>query len=220
MLPVVFDLDGTLVHSAPDIRLGVNTVMAARGLAPFTLEEIVSFIGNGLPRLAQRVQAARGLDPRGFDALHAEISAAYDAVNGQQTRLFPGVGAVLEGLVSRGHPLGLCTNKPLRPTRDVLRHLGLGATFGAVVGGDSLDVKKPAPDPLAATFEALGGRGIYVGDSEVDAATAEALEVPFLLFTGGYRKRPVEELTHAAAFDHFDALPGLITGMIRRRSRP
>jgi phosphoglycolate phosphatase len=93
----------------------------------------------------------------------------------------------------------------------VLSHFGLGPRFGAVLGGDSLSARKPDPAPLLAVLEALGAaEGVYVGDSEIDAETAERASVPFLLFTEGYRKAAVETLVHAAAFSHFDALPALV----------
>lgn len=208
--PIVFDLDGTLVHSAPDIQLGVNRVMAARGLAEFSLPEIISFIGNGLPKLTERVMEARGLDTGAFDTIHAEVATSYDEVNGRLTTLYPGVADALARLSAKGHPLGLCTNKPLGPTRDVLVALGMADMFAAVVGGDTLTVKKPDPAPLHKAFDALGGAGVYVGDSEIDAATAEAAGVPFLLYAGGYRKVRVDDMPRSAVFDRFDALPDLI----------
>lgn len=211
MARIVFDLDGTLVHSAPDIMLGVNTVMAARGLEAFDLDDIISFIGNGLPKLTERVIKARGLDPAEMDTVYPDISAAYDAVNGQETRLYPGARTALDALREAGHRLGLCTNKPIAPTKDVLASVEITGLMQAVVGGDSLPVKKPDPAPLQACFNAMGdGPTIYVGDSEVDAATALAANVPFLLFTKGYRKVAVEDLTWRATFDHFDDLPGLV----------
>lgn len=208
--PIVFDLDGTLVHSAPDIQLGVNRVMVAHGLAEFSLPEITSFIGNGLPKLTERVMEARDLDWGTFDTLHAEVATSYDAVNGHLTTLYPGVAHALARLSAIGHPLGLCTNKPLGPTRDVLAALGMTEIFTTVVGGDTLTVKKPDPAPLHKAFEALGGTGVYVGDSEIDAATAQAAGVPFLLYAGGYRKVPIDALPRSAVFDHFDALPDLV----------
>lgn len=213
--PVVFDLDGTLVHSAPDIRLGVNRVMAARGLAAFSLPEIVSYIGDGLPKLTERVMAARGLTPARFDEIYPEIAAAYGAANGEETRLYPGVADALARLAARGHRLGVCTNKPLDPARDVLARVGVADLFDVVIGGDSLSTKKPAPEPLIAAFDALGGRGLFVGDSDVDAETARVCGVPFLLFTEGYRKSPAATLPHIARFAAFASLGALVAEVAR-----
>ena len=117
---------------------------------------------------------------------------------------------VLETLHQKGHRIGLCTNKPVAPTNDILDHFGLTNLFSVVIGGDSLAQRKPDPAPLLAAFEALGGPGIYVGDSEVDAQTAERAGIPIALFTEGYRKTPVAELTHEWAFRDFADLSAII----------
>ena len=130
-----------------------------------------------------------------------------------EPRVQRNVIAALEALQAQGHVLGLCTNKPLAPTHAVLDHLNLSRFFGAVVGGDSLPVRQPDPAPLQATLAALGAnphKTLYVGDSEVDAETAQRAGLPFLLFTEGYRKTPVEDLPHRAAFRDFADLAGLV----------
>lgn len=214
MTQIVFDLDGTLVHSAPDIRAGVNIVMEQEGLPPFTLKEITSFIGNGLPKLVERVVGARALNMDGFDDLYGKVSAAYDSVNGNETALYPGVEQVLDILLERGHRLGVCTNKPLAPTQAVLDAMGISDRFLIVIGGDSLTVKKPDPEPLLATFAAMGGGGVYVGDSEVDAATAKAARIPFVLFTEGYRKTPLAELPHHENFSDWRDVPRIVADLL------
>jgi phosphoglycolate phosphatase len=207
---IVFDLDGTLIDSAPDIQAIANRVLADEGAAPITLAETRGFIGNGAPVFIERLRAARGIGAARQAPLLERFVGLYDrAVD--LTRPYPGVIAALEALQGRGHRLGICTNKPERPARAVLAHLGLDRFFEVVLGGDSLPVRKPDPAPLMAAFEKLGdGQRIYVGDSEVDAETARAGGVPFLLFTEGYRKVPVAEMPHHAAFDDFAHLPGLI----------
>ena len=119
--------------------------------------------------------------------------------------------AALDALRAEGHVLGICTNKPAAAARAVLRHLGLSDRFAAVIGGDSAPTRKPDPAPLHMAHNACGpGPAIFVGDSEIDAATARAAGMDLLLFTEGYRKSPVADLPHRAAFDDFAALPGLI----------
>ncbi len=207
---LVFDLDGTLVDSAPDICAVANVVLAAEGVAPLSLPEARGFVGSGADMFVRRMRAARGLPDADHDRLLASFLAGYEGAVARSA-LYPGAVDALALLAARGHPLGLCTNKPIGPARTVLAHFGLAARFGAVIGGDSLPVRKPDPAPLRAVLEALGARGgLYVGDSEVDAETAERAGVPFLLFTEGYRKAPVHALPHAAAFSHFDALAGLV----------
>ena len=205
---VVFDLDGTLVDSAPDIRRVANSVLAEEGRAPVTLEETRGFIGSGAPVLVRRMAAARDLPQEGpgYDALLARFLARYEGAV-EQTRLYPGVADALARLQAMGLRLGLCTNKPQGPTSGVLAHFGLTRVFGAVVGGDTLPVRKPDPAPLLHVVEALGGGPtLYVGDSEVDAQAAAAALIPFALYTEGYRKGPVAGIPHAFAFDHWDLL--------------
>ena len=205
----MFDLDGTLIDSAPDIHAGANVLLAEEGCEPLQPAETRSFIGRGVPVFIARMRAARGLPEAMQDPLVARFLARYDTAVGL-TRPYPGVREALERLAGAGHRLGICTNKPIRPCRAVLAHLELDRFFETVWGGDSLPVRKPDPAPLDAAFEALGaGPRLYVGDSEVDAETAMRAGVPFLLFTEGYRQRPAAELPHAGAFDRFEALPAL-----------
>ena len=213
---IIFDLDGTLVDSAPDLQAAANRMLASEGAAPLDLPTVISFIGNGLPKLVERSMRARDLPM----ARHAELTertlAFYNAESTARTLPYPGLTDALGTLQAQGLTLGVCTNKPAEPARDILAQLDLAPYFEVVIGGDTLPVKKPDPAPLHAAFEALGRRGLYVGDSEVDAETAQRAGVPFLLFTEGYRKQPIETLPHAARFDHFDALPGLVTQALTR----
>lgn len=207
---IVFDLDGTLIDSAPDIRGVANALLEAEGAALLTLDETRSFVGNGASVFIERMCAARGIPKGDHGRLLRDFVARYDAAV-DLTHPYPGVPEALRDLQAAGHHMGICTNKPLRPCMAVLRHLRLELYFDTFWGGDSLDVRKPDPAPLHAAFDALGdGPRIYVGDSEVDAETAERAGVPFLLFTEGYRKTPVEALVHTFAFSDFADLPGLV----------
>ncbi|PIE14793.1 MAG: phosphoglycolate phosphatase [Rhodobacterales bacterium] len=210
MIPVVFDLDGTLVDSAPDIHAAVNLMLADEGIAPLTLPCVTGFVGHGLPHLVRLVMGHVGIDK----ARHQEISQAvlthYNAVSGQLTRPFSNVIAALNILQKAGHPMGICTNKPEAPAWNLLAVMGLARFFTHVVGGDSLDVRKPDPRPMQTVFDALGGQGVYVGDSEVDAETARRGDMAFALFSRGYRKTDVAEIPHAYAFSDFADLPGIV----------
>jgi len=215
MARLVFDLDGTLIDSVPDIHALVNRVTAARGLPAIDLPTTRRFVGRGASVFFDRLAAHLDLDDTTKRALLAEFLQGYASATGK-TEIYPGVMDVLRQLQSAGHRLGLCTNKPLGPTRAVLAHFDLATFFEVVIGGDSLPVRKPDPAPLHAAFDALGeGPMIYVGDSETDADTAVAAEVPFLLFTQGYRIGPVESLPHAAAFDDWRDAPDLIAGLLQ-----
>jgi phosphoglycolate phosphatase len=208
---IVFDLDGTLIDSAPDLRHAANAVLAAEGLAPVTLAEVHGFIGHGTPVFVSRMMARAGLpeDPVLHRRLHDAYLAAYESAF-RDTRLYPGVEEALAALTGAGWAIGLCTNKPAAPTRAALAHFGLEGVFGAVVAGDDMAERKPHPAPLHAAFERLGGGArVYVGDSEVDAETAERAGVPFILFTRGYRRSPPRAIPHRARFADWGRLPGL-----------
>jgi phosphoglycolate phosphatase len=213
---VVFDLDGTLIDSAPDIRALANALLTREGAAPLTLAETRDFIGHGVAAFVARMRAARHIPEAEHDRLMSDFVRGYeDAFH--LTTPYPRVPETLQALRAAGHRLGICTNKPLRPCRAVLAHLGLLDHFEVTVGGDSMAQRKPDPAPLDAAFRELGtGPRLYVGDSETDAETARRADVPFLLFSGGYRKQPVTELPHALAFDDFGDLPRCILDLLGR----
>lgn len=209
---VIFDLDGTLIDSIGGIAAAVNRMLIAEGLAEMTSAEVQAFVGSGLPALVARVATARGIPAARHPALVARLEADYTSRPTSTESLYPGAVAALEALDAAGHPLALCTNKPLRPTHAALESTGLRRFFRAVVGGDTLPVRKPDPAPLLTAWRALGTtRAIYVGDSGVDAQTAEAAALPFVLFTEGYLNAPRETIRETASFSDFGALPGLIS---------
>lgn len=211
-LSLVFDLDGTLIDSAPQIHAAANSVFGAKGLPDFSQATVRGFIGNGVGVLVSRLMAHQGLaeDAR----LHAELVASSINIYEEAfdlTKLYPGVQTMLADLATAGHGLGICTNKPVGPTRAVLRHFGLGDLFPVVIGGDTLPQRKPDPAPLLAAFAGFApGKGLFVGDSEVDAETARRASVPFALFTGGYRTAEPHALGARLIFDDHAALPRLI----------
>lgn len=209
---LVFDLDGTLIDSAPDIHAAANKVFAVKWLEPFPFAIVRSFIGNGVGVLVSRLLASRGLEDNGV--LHREMVADFLNIYEEAfdlTSLYPGVAEALTDLHAKGHPLAICTNKPEGPARAALRHFGLDPLFPVVIGGDSLADRKPHPAPLTAAIAATGAsRALFVGDSEVDAETALAAKVPFALYTGGYRQAPADSLGARAIFDHHTALPRLV----------
>lgn len=208
---VIFDLDGTLIDSVPDIHATANAVLADEGLAGFDLPSIRGFVGRGVPMLVEQMLTARGIsDPARAERAIANLVARYEEAVGL-TLPYPGVEAALQALRARGDVLGICTNKPAAPAHAVLRHLGLDHYFAQVIGGDSGLPRKPDPAMLLRLRQDLGGGvAAYVGDSEVDAETAQAAGLPFYLFTEGYRKAPAESLPHRALFSDFADLPGLI----------
>ncbi|MGF1631192.1 MAG: phosphoglycolate phosphatase [Kiloniellaceae bacterium] len=213
---VVFDLDGTLVDSVPDIHAAAAAFLAERGYQALDLATITGFVGNGVPVLLERILGAVGEadGPAAVAVALPRFLEIYGAAPSALSRLYPGVAETLAELQAAGFLLGICTNKPVGPARQMIAELGIAGHFTALVGGDSLPQRKPDPAPLRHTAGLLGvdlGSLAYVGDSEVDAATAQAAGVPFLLFTEGYRKTPVAALPHRASFARFARLPGLLT---------
>lgn len=211
MKSIVFDLDGTLIDSAPDIHAAGNKMLVAEGLPKVTFEQSRGFVGHGAGVLIDRMMMAVGLpeDPLRHRRMLDTFLQHYETAVHQST-VYPGVCEALLALQADGWLLAVCTNKPIAPTRSVLRHFGLLETFPVIFGGDSLPQRKPNPAPLLAVIAQLGGpKTLFVGDSEVDAETAERAGVDFALYTEGYRKTPVDQLSHLIAFDSFAVLPDL-----------
>jgi len=209
MTAIVFDLDGTLIDSAPDLLHAANLLLAEQTTTPLSLAELRSFIGNGTPKLVERVLRAR---ERPFsEEAHETFMAHYMADPIGRTTLYPHVREALSALSAAGHDLAICTNKPSAPAQKVLDHFALSPLFKMVVGGDTLPVLKPDPRPLREAFSRLRAEtGVFIGDSDVDAATGQVAGIPFGLFTEGYRKSTVEDLQTAFTFADFATLPDLI----------
>ena len=185
----VFDLDGTLVDSAPDLHAALDRLMATRGLPPFGRPEVVAMIGDGAKVLVERALAAR---QRPFDAAALDhFLADYTAHAAVETRLFPGIEAALDTLARDGDGwrMAVCTNKPVGAARDLLGALGLLDRFAAIGGGDSFPVRKPDPAHLLATIEQAGGMGagaVMIGDHRNDVAAARGAGIPCVFVGWGY----------------------------------
>ncbi|MFA3920729.1 phosphoglycolate phosphatase [Ruegeria hyattellae] len=208
---IVFDLDGTLIDSVPDLAAAVNLTLTARDLPELDLPTITGFVGNGLPKLVERVMTHSGIDMGHHGELTRITLDNYMRAPTARTVLYVGVRDMLEAFTTSGHALGICTNKPEAAARQVLDALDLSRFFAVVVGGDTLAQRKPDPAPLLHVFKQLdAGPRFYVGDSEVDAETARRAAVPFALFTEGYRKSPVSALPHHLAYANSGNLPDLM----------
>jgi phosphoglycolate phosphatase len=213
---VVFDLDGTLVDSAPDIHAAANAALAGLGRPALPLATVTGFVGNGVRVLVDRCVEATG----GGDAtLRAEalgrFMAAYAADPATLTRPYPGVPGMLADLAAAGVAMAVCTNKPQEAAAAVLDRLGLAGRFAALVGGGTGLPLKPDPAGLLACLARLGvpaRHALLVGDSETDAATARNAGLRFALFTGGYRKAPAAAIGGDILFDRFDELAGRLLG--------
>lgn len=217
-IAVVFDLDGTLVHSAPDLHAAAVKMLEDLGLPPVTLAQVTSYIGNGVPKLVSRCLSASDAKSVPFDSALESFRTYYLANPYTLTRPYDGVVDMLESLKEIGLNLGVCTNKPMAMTECVLDGLGLAAFFRSVVCGDTLATRKPSADPLLLAFDQLGAESqgsLYVGDSEIDAQTAMAAGSDFALFSGGYRKTPMQELRTQFVFTNFSELTDFVVARLR-----
>ena len=216
MTAVIFDLDGTLVESAPVIRDVANKLMAEIGLPSLQLGDVRSFVGEGtvvfLERALQHHDATASAQQ--FEIWHDRLKQLHSEAPGADNLAMPGVDAVLEFLHQRGDALGVCTNKPEAATRNVIKARGWERMLTTVIAGDTLVQRKPDPEPLLEAARRMqADTAVFVGDSETDAATARAAAMPFLLYTEGYRKSEVAELVYTAAFSDFSDVPALIDGL-------
>jgi phosphoglycolate phosphatase len=212
---VLFDLDGTLIDSAPDITAAVNELLSHSNRGPLTLAEVTSMIGNGVEKLVERAFAATGgaLAPA---ALLREQMAMVDVYANHLTELtvpMPGAIDVLESLHGDGTLLGLVTNKPQRFIETILDHLGMSSLFGAVIGGDAGVTKKPAPDMLLAAMQQLGVEPwdtVMVGDSTSDVEAARAAGVPAVIVHGGYSNIALQQLGADSVIGGLGELAGVL----------
>ncbi len=187
---LVFDLDGTLIDSAPDIAAAVNKVLERRGWPTQSVELVERFIGFGPRRLLLDMFVALGLpsDDDTVDEAVREYLDQYDREPAERTVFYPYVREDLSALRNAGMRLGICTNKPHDLSLKVLDILGIGSLFDVVVGADAAPVCKPHPSHLLAVAERMGLNGdawAYVGDTPVDQATAQAAGVPFYAVSWG-----------------------------------
>ena len=199
---LLFDLDGTLVNSVPDLAAALTRLMRARGLAGFSHSETALMVGDGVARLVERAFTARGTAPDAGAV--AEFSADYLLHAVVETRPYPGVADGLHALACEGWKLAVCTNKPERAARALLAALGLAALFAAVGGGDSFPVRKPDPAHLLATLAAAAGEpahAVMAGDHANDVAAARGAGVPCIFAAWGYGPPAMAEGADAVAQD-------------------
>jgi len=218
MSAVIFDLDGTLIDASRDIHACATRMLQAEGATPLPLDTVTGFVGNGLDALVTRCMAATGI-PDTPDRHRAMVAAFHShyVTAVEHTVVYPNARDALETLKSDGYRLAICTNKPRAPSIAVLDHLDLTRYFDAFAYGDGPYPRKPDPAPVRHLIDQLPARRfLYVGDSEVDARTAQNAKLPMALFTKGFRKTPVAELPHDAAFDDHAELPAIAARLAPR----
>jgi phosphoglycolate phosphatase len=206
---VLFDLDGTLIDSAPDLADALNRLMAVRRLAPFSLADVTGMIGDGAAALVDRAFTARG---KTVDPVTLGAFADYGAHASVRTREFPGVTDGLRELAFRGWQMAVCTNKSRTAALSILKALNLERFFSAVGGGDSFPVRKPDPAHIRATLAlaaATGLRGVMVGDHQNDVIAATGAGIPCLFAAWGYGPRRMGHGAKAIV-ERFVELPDLL----------
>lgn len=209
---VLFDLDGTLIDSAPDLRDAANELLSRHGLGPLTLDAVKAIIGQGVKVLVERAFRACGrpLDETELEQQHLVMLDIYGDHLVRHTVLMPHAAEMLEALHDQGVRLAVVTNKPQRAAEAVLDHFGLFPWLGSIVGGDAGVAKKPAPDILLAALERLGvepWNALVVGDSMADVAAARAAGIAVAVVRGGYTTIAADELGADGVIESLADLP-------------
>jgi len=208
---LVFDLDGTLVDTAPDLAAATNHVLSMFSLAAVNECEIRPFVGHGALAMIEGALKAHGraVSREALDDLFETFLSYYAANISRGSRPYPGVVRALETFAEAGARLAVCTNKIEPHARLLLDELGLTRHFAAITGRDSLGASKPDPKHLTGTIALAKGdphRAIMIGDSETDIATAKNARIPVIAVDFGYSTVPVRSLGPDAVISHFDEL--------------
>lgn len=214
---VVFDLDGTLADTSGDLIAAANACFHARGLGPLLdpdLDALIAFHGGRAMLRAgyARLPADTLMPPGAEEEDYPRLLNYYGESIAVHTRLYPGAEAALDRLAEAGHSLAVCTNKPSALAEVLLRELGVRDRFAAMIGADTLPVRKPDPRPYRAAVEGAGGRmaeSFLVGDTETDRKTASAAGVRVALVAFGPEGEGLARLAPEAMLRHFDELPAL-----------
>jgi phosphoglycolate phosphatase len=208
---IVFDLDGTLIDSAPDIAHALNAATGKRGLAPFPLDEVKAMIGGGVPQLVERALVARGFPRTELMQLVEDFLVLYRENLTTRTLVYDGARELLQQLHGEGRRLGVCTNKNHELTLAILDQLDLAQYFGSVFGEREGKARKPDAAPLLETLAELGASpqdSLMAGDSEADVTCARNANIPVVVVSFGYSKVAPEALGADAVISALADLPG------------
>lgn len=219
MRGAIFDLDGTLADTAGDLLAAANLVLADRALPLLDTVADRQVAGRGGRAMIRAALERAGRDPdlpdavALTDALYPDLLVAYEARISDETLLYEGVETCLAALDASGWRIGVCTNKPERLAHLLLERLGVLDRFGAVLGADSLAVRKPDPLHFTETARRIGAdptRSVMLGDTRTDVDTARAARVPIVLTTFGFASEPLEELRADAVVGHYREIATLL----------
>lgn len=212
---IIFDLDGTLIDSVPDLCAALNRLLSDHHRRAVSLDEVKKMVGNGARKLVERGFRATGTAAAesDLDELTKAFLAHYDGHETDETKLYPGTVSLLQSLKTRGYKLALCTNKPQKPSENILKAFDLDRFFDCVLGGDILPLRKPAPDMIDWVLEKLATQpdhALMVGDSANDIDAAKAAKVKSVAVSFGYSKIAPSELGADVLINHLDELDQLL----------
>lgn len=213
---LVFDLDGTLVDSIPDLHAAIVPMLRELGGKPLGVEEVRGLVGDGTRVLVRRCLVAAGFSEDLLPEALPRFLAHYEKAPVERTRPYPGVKDTLVVLAGRGYRLGVCTNKPQRATEVILKGLGLDHFFASVIGGDKLPVRKPDPAHLRAVLEELGAApadAVMIGDHVNDLAAARGAGSASILARYGYGTEFPDELRPDREIEHFSEIPDIVAAL-------
>ena len=219
---VIFDLDGTLVETGPDLVASLNHSIATIGLAPFEMEDVGHLVGQGARTMILRALDERGIGPSEdvVSALLASFLSYYEATMPGRSAPYPGLLQALDALTAEGMKLAVCTNKSETLARRLLEELDIARRFAAVTGGDTFPVRKPDPAHILGTIERAGAdrdNCVMIGDSINDILAASGAGVGSVAVSFGYSDRPAAELGASVLIDRYEQLtPALVRELISR----
>jgi phosphoglycolate phosphatase len=206
---LIFDLDGTLVDTAPDLLHATNHALSLIERPPVTMDQLRTFVGHGAMNLIERGAAASGapVDAATLKRLHAAFLDHYESNIAVESMMFEGLEELIEQASLSGLKLGVCTNKIERFAIKLLQELDIMVHFDSVVGGDTLPIMKPDPAPYREAAQRLGvdvENTLMFGDSETDIRTAQNAGVPVIAVTFGYTAKPVASFGPTHVISHYD----------------
>jgi phosphoglycolate phosphatase len=222
MLTIVFDLDGTLIDTAPDLIDTLQIILARLGLPRIAHETARRMIGGGARVLLERALAEEGrpVNKAEMEQIYAAYIEHYAAHIADRSRPYPQLEATLDRLASDGHRLAVCTNKLEWLSRKLLDTLHLSRRFAAICGADTFGVMKPDPEVLRQTIRRAGGEpstAVMIGDSGTDIRTARAADVPIVAVDFGYTEVPIAALQPDRIISRYDELPDAVASLAARR---
>jgi len=209
---VIFDLDGTLVDSAPDLTAALNYVLRRAGRPGMTIPRVRHLVGNGARAMIAKGFSESGTTPddEAIEDILQDYLSYYEENIADQSTIFPGVKSLLGELAGRGIPLGLCTNKSIRLARKLMTEIGLAGYFPVMTGGDSFDYQKPDPRHLTETLGLMNcpaSGAVMVGDTANDIIAAQKAGMASIAVSFGYSATAVTSLNPNAVIDHYNKFP-------------